>query len=1088
MSTFSLNGKKVCVVDAYALIYQVFHAPGMEMTNAFGEPTGAVFGFARDIIAIITKLAPDYLLCAYDMHAPTFRSEVYSEYKANRPPTPDDLLLQFDFTREFLKGVGVPALGVVGFEADDVMATVSRIVRELGGHTILATSDKDARQLISDSTELYLIRKEKFYRAQDLQNDWGIRPDQVVDFQALVGDASDNVPGVPLIGPKVASELLAKYGNLEGVFAGAVGQKGKRFENIRNGRELALLSRKLVTLRQDAPITIDWEKAQLGGVDPERLKTLFQYWNFRSLLAKIDTLVERLGTATAEPSEWVDAVEIKRREFLQQSDRKHESAPTLFAQARSNQPNTNARGYEPTNDAVIPQDSTLLERFFISQYGSRPVTDPEVVKRVKASQTSFAEFGLVAVDAFRSLAELELPERATHYAEPSATLVDSAEKLDALVDALRKVKTLAVAVVARETPEIGKVKARFATLTGLSLAYNTTDAFYLPFRAILGVPTLAREHALNALRPILEDPTIAKVGFDLKYDALVLLDAGVALRGLAFDVELADYLARSGETRRDLADLADAYLNARVTDLKSELGTGRNRVPLDQVAPQEIARYVAELTLVPMNVAPIVRDKILDNPALERLLLDLETPLVETLAEMEYNGIAIEPNVFRKASGELLERQNALENEIRALVATADPDPNFAQTMNLNSPKQLQRLLFDDLKLRVIKKTKTGPSVDAEVLEELAYEHPVPEKIVELRKLVKLRGTYLEPLPNQTLATTGRICATFNQTATATGRLSSSDPNLQNIPARSETGKLIRSGFIPDKTLGFDSLISCDYSQIELRVLAHYSGDRELQDAFRHDVDIHASVASRLFNVPHDQVTPDMRRKAKAVNFGLVYGQTAFGLSKSINVTTSEANEYIDSFFATYPGTLAFFDRVLEECARKGYVQTAFGRRRAIVGVRGPRGRQTLNFPERAAINAVVQGTAADIMKLAMVNVWRRLAREGWIASRWSRSGRAPEPVLAQDSVDAAPASLFAFAAPTPSPGPEAKSPRATSRPATNERARLLLQIHDELLFETRREDADELVRLVVEEMTLGNPLTVPLKIDAEIGDNWGEV
>ena len=1087
MSTFSLSGKKVCVVDAYGLIYQVFHAPGMEMTNSFGEPTGAVFGFARDIIAIMTKLQPDYLFCAYDMHAPTFRSEIYPEYKANRPPTPDDLLLQFDFTREFLKGVGAPALGVVGYEADDVMATVARMVEELGGQTILATADKDARQLINDSTEIYLVRKEKFYRAQELAEDWGIRPDQVVDFQALVGDSSDNVPGVPLIGPKVAGELLAKYGTLEGVFEGAVGQKGKRFENIRNGQALALLSRQLVTLRKDAPITVDWNAGKLGGVDPERLKALCHYWNFRSLLGKVDALAKQFGTGVAEPSPWFDSIEAKRREFLQQP----ETAGPLFARPAPSEPAPSRLGDEPTPDVNIPAESELLDRLFIPQYGSQPREHADGKSRVDSPQNLFDEFGLVAAQTYRRLAAIPLP-RSANYGESNASIVDSDEKLSALVETLRDVDAFAIAVVARETPEIGKVKARFATLCGLALATSPTEAFYLPFRAILGAPTLERDHALDVLRPFLENPNVAKIGFDLKYDALALFDAGVVLRGLAFDVELADYLARSGETRRDLADLAHTYLNAQLSDLKSALGAGRNRLLLDQVAPETIARYVAELVLVPFNVAPIVREKLLETPALERLLLDLELPLVETLAEIEYNGIAIEPDVFKKASAELLERQNELEDEIRALVAAADPDPLFAQTINLNSPKQLQRLLFDDLKLRVIKKTKTGPSVDAEVLEELACEHPIPEKIVELRKLLKLRGTYLEPLPNQTLRDSGRICATFNQTATATGRLSSSDPNLQNIPARSETGKLIRSGFIPDPTLGFDALLSCDYSQIELRVLAHYCGDRELQEAFQNDVDIHASVASRLFGVAHEDVTSDMRRKAKAVNFGLIYGQTAFGLSKAINVSTGEATEYIDSFFATYPGVLAFFDRVLDECAHKGYVQTAFGRRRAIVGVRGPRGRQTLNFPERAAINAVVQGTAADIMKLAMVNVWRRLVREGWLANRWARKAEAPTPALAPHPEPAQafdPAtSLFAFAEPAPQTAPAPPTQSSSRVQNDRERARLLLQIHDELLFETRREDADELAKIVVEEMTLGDPLAVPLKIDAEIGANWGEV
>ena len=398
---------------------------------------------------------------------------------------------------------------------------------------------------------------------------------------------------------------------------------------------------------------------------------------------------------------------------------------------------------------------------------------------------------------------------------------------------------------------------------------------------------------------------------------------------------------------------------------------------LDAVAPKTVAMYAADKVLASLNAAPILRDRLLETPALEKLALDLETPLVEALVEMEYNGVAIDPEVFRQTAKVSKERQEVLETEIREIVRQADPDPHFAQEINLNSPKQLQRLLFDDLKLPVIKKTKTGPSVDAEVLEKLSLVHEVPEKIVELRKLVKLCGTYLEPLPRQTTPGTNRVSATFNQASTATGRLSSSDPNLQNIPARSQIGKEIRSGFIPDATQGFDALLSCDYSQIELRILAHFSNDAALLRAFQENRDVHASVAAQIFGVAEEDVDADMRRKAKAVNFGLVYGQTPFGLSKSIGVSREAAADYIDKFFETYPSVLVFFDRVLEDCAKRGYVETLLGRRRALEGVRGARGRKTLNFPERAAINAVVQGSAADVMKLAMLSVWRRLRREG---------------------------------------------------------------------------------------------------------------
>ncbi len=1070
MSSPSLAGKTVCVVDAYGLIYQVFHAPGMEMTNARGEPTGAAFGFVRDVLSIMTKLRPDYLFCAYDMHEKTFRSAIYSEYKANRPPTPDDLLLQFDFTREFLKGVGVPALGATGFEADDILATVSRQTTELGGSTILVTSDKDARQLLSNTTSIYLLRKEKYYREPELLADWGITPDQVVDFQSLVGDSSDNVPGVPLVGPKVASELLTKYKTLEGVVEGAAEQKGKRFENIRNNASVAYMSRKLVKLRTDVPIELDWESGKLGGVDPERLRALFQYWNFRSFANKVDALAETFGTARAERSDWFDKIARERQDFLN------------AARSPRQETMTSEKRPEGGDSIEFDANSPLLSRFAVSQYGS------SVKKQIESRKETFDDFELVGTKRFPSLATLTLPETPVPVDQQRQEIVDDAEKLAALCSRLKSTKTLAISTITLESAEIGRVRPRFATLCGLALAVSPDKAFYLPFRSSFGEPKLDLSLTLDALRAFLESDEIAKLGFELKYDALVLLDAGIRLRGLAFDASLADYLVRSGDVRRDLRDLAQTYLDSDIFDLKEALGAGKKKIPLDALPAATLSRHAADRVLVPLNASSLLRAKLRETAALEQLAFDLETPLVEPLAEMEYNGVAIEPEKFKEASAKFLQIQETLEHEIRSLIGNVDPDPNFANEINLNSPKQLQRLLFDDLKLPVSRKTKTGSSVDAEVLEELALLHPIPEKIVELRKTIKLRGTYLEPLPLQTLPSTKRICATFNQAATATGRLSSSDPNLQNIPARSSDGKFIREGFVPDRSLGFDAFVSCDYSQIELRVLAHYTGDAELKKAFEENRDIHTAVASRIFNVAPENVDADMRRKAKAVNFGLVYGQTSFGLSKTLGISAKDATAHIDAFFATYPSVLAFFDRVLDDCARKGYVQTALGRRRALSGVRGARGRKTLNFPERAAINAVVQGTAADIMKLAMLAVWRRLKRDGWIASRWARdpSERASVRLMRKPSFDAAYVEKNPlFAALEQEREETRENVDATTRP---ERARLLLQIHDELLFETRREEADELARIVVEEMKLGDPLSVPLKIDSEIGANWGEV
>lgn len=1060
----SLEGKTVCVVDAYGLLYQVFYAKKMEMTNTRGEPTGATFGFARDVLSMMTSLPIDYLFCAYDMRAKTFRSDIFQEYKANRSATPDDLLLQFDFSREFLKGVAVPALGLVGYEADDVMATLSQRVKELGGKTIIVTSDKDARQLLDDATSIYLIRKNAYYTPEDLKKDWGVAPSQVVDFQALVGDSVDNVPGVPGIGPKSAGELLKQFGNLDAVLEAAGTLKGKKYENIAANKESALLSRELVKLRRDVPIEIDWNAGKLDGIDPERLVRLFQYWNFKSLEKRINELVERFGRAQAEPSEWFDRIENMRNERMSVAE------PTPARQ-----------------DESFDVSTPLAERLRRSLYGAQSFA-PSAIQKEETLPENKRDSALIQTQYSR-LKDLPLPTPAPRDSW-RGEVVDTEEKLDALVNALASVPLLSLAAITLEEPDLGRVRARTATLAGLALAAAPEKAFYLPLRAPLGYATVDFNAALEKLRPIFENAQILKLGFELKYDALALLTSGIKLRGIAFDAALADYLALAGETRRTLDDLASTYLDARLYDLRDALGAGRKRVTLDAVAPETVALYAADKVLASLNAAPILRDRLLETPALEKLALDLETPLVEALVEMEYNGVAIDPEVFRQTAKVSKERQEVLETEIREIVRQADPDPHFAQEINLNSPKQLQRLLFDDLKLPVIKKTKTGPSVDAEVLEELSLVHEVPEKIVELRKLVKLCGTYLEPLPRQTTPGTNRVSATFNQASTATGRLSSSDPNLQNIPARSQIGKEIRSGFIPDATQGFDALLSCDYSQIELRILAHFSNDAALLRAFQENRDVHASVAAQIFGVAEEDVDADMRRKAKAVNFGLVYGQTPFGLSKSIGVSREAAADYIDKFFETYPSVLVFFDRVLEDCAKRGYVETLLGRRRALEGVRGARGRKTLNFPERAAINAVVQGSAADVMKLAMLSVWRRLRREGWIVSHWAPDDHTPTPLANVSDATSSTTPLFNPAEYQPLEFQDGREDQRekTPTPHGQERARLLLQIHDELLFETRREDADELAKIVVEEMKLNNPLNAPLQIDAEIGANWGEL
>ncbi|MFH1919491.1 MAG: DNA polymerase I [Planctomycetota bacterium] len=894
----SLEGQTVYVVDAHSLIYQVFHALP-EMAGPRGEPVAAVFGFARDMLYLLEVKRPDYLLCAFDLPGKTFRHDLFDQYKIHRPEMPDELRPQVASIRRLIGPLGIPALGCESFEADDVMATLARIVEERGGECCLVTSDKDCRQLITDRVKLYNIRKDRLYDRDALTAEWGIAPEQVVDFQALVGDSVDNVPGVPLIGPKFARQLLETYGTLEEVLAHAGEVSGtKRKQNLIDGREQALLSRKLVRLDPNVPVAVDWAGGRTGGIDRDRVLELFQEFGFRSLAEKVDALE-----------------------------------------------------------------------------GKPAPRKPEIRAEYR--------------------------------------LVDTPEALEAFVGQLRQQKCISL------DTETTSVWPRWAQLVGLSFAWKDDEAWYLPVRAPAGQRCLDPEKTLEALRPVLEDRAIEKVGQNLKYDMIVLRSAGVELAGVAFDTMVASYLLDAGQRNHNLDDLALRYLDHTTIKISELIGTGKNQKRMDEVPVGQVADYAGEDALLPLRLRPLLAEK-LAEAGLEKLLTELELPLIDVLVELEYNGIKIDVDRLAELSVRHAARIETLEREIYDLAG---------RTFNIASPKQLQEILFTEQKLPVLKKTKTGPSTDAGVLEELAAVHPLPAKIIEYRQVAKLKGTYVDALPEMVHPGTGRVHASFNQVVAATGRLSSSDPNLQNIPVRTEAGREIRSAFVPGEE-GW-VLMAADYSQIALRVLAHFLGDGRLSEAFSRDEDIHARVAGQVYGVPLEEVTGEMRRKAKAVNFGVIYGQSPFGLAKQLGIDQQEAAEFIDAYFEGYPGIEKFLAQVLAECCEKGYVSTIFGRRRAIRGVRADAGRQR-NLAERTAVNTVIQGSAADLIKQAMIAIHRRLRRE-----------RMP--------------------------------------------ARMLLQIHDELIFEVPTAKLHDLARLVVEEMVGAESLNVPLKVDVKAGPNWAD-
>jgi DNA polymerase-1 len=895
-------------VDALSLIYQVFHALP-EMTGPAGQPVAAVHGFARDVLDLLEQKQPDYLFCAFDGPGDdNFRLELYPQYKAQRAAMPDDLQLQLAPIRRLLTALGVPCLECAGFEADDLLATIARQTAELGGTCFLVTADKDCRQLINDRVKVLNLRKDHVIDAAALQQEWGVRPDQAVDYQSLVGDPVDNVPGVPLIGPKLASDLLQKYGTLEAVLDHAHEVSGpKRRENLLRYRDQALLSRALVRLHDRVPIAIEWTAGKTGHIDLDALDAICRELGIRRLAER----ARALGRGSAR-----------------QTQAETSSTPSAAASYQT-----------VTSMAQLRQ--------------------------------------LVAIMCDQPLVSFDTETTST--------------------------------------------SPRFAELVGCSFGWQDGCAWYVPVRAPAGEVTLPLQEVLDALRPALEHERPAKVGQNLKYDTVVLRNYGIELQGCGFDTMVADYLLEAGERSHSLDELARRYLQYQTIPISQLIGAGSGQRRMDEVPVAQVTRYAAEDADVVWRLMPHLRRR-LSDAGLTDLFDNLEMPLIAVLAEMEFQGIRVDVPRLQQLSCRFGERMTALQHEIHELAATS---------FNLDSPRQLAAVLFEQLGLPVSKRTKTGPSTDAEVLADLAPLHPLPAKILEYRQHAKLKSTYVDALPELVHPLTGRIHTSFKQDVAATGRLSSTDPNLQNIPVRTAAGREIRSAFLP---AGPDwLLVTADYSQIELRVLAHFSQDPALLQAFAQDQDIHQLVASEVFAVPSEQVTAEMRRVAKAVNFGVIYGQTAFGLAKTLGIDNHKAAEFIERYFARYAGVEHFMRQVLEDSRRNGYVSTILGRRRAVHGVRAPSqsgSSRARNLPERIAINTVIQGSAADLIKQAMINVYGRLRRD-------------------------------------------------------SSRARLLLQIHDELVLEMPADQLSDWVPIIAQEMSRAGELSVPLKVDVEAGPNW---
>jgi len=892
----------VYVIDSFSLIYQVFF--GMPpMTGPAGQPINAIFGFVRDIADLLQKKTPTHIIAVFDAPGDVFRHELYPAYKEHRDPMPDDLRDQIPPIKRMLAAMGIRCLELVGFEADDIMATLAEQSDVRGNKCFLVTSDKDCRQLLSDNVQMYNIRKDSYFDAGDLHDVWGVRPDQVVDFQSLVGDSVDNVPGVKQIGAKTATTLLQEFGTLEDVLDNAQTLKAKnRRENLMNGREDAMLSRELVRLDRNVPIEFTWSSAVVSDVDVEQVTTLCDEFGFR-------TLRERLLSAQTKPTAAVWEVEYVTITSMEQLE--------------------NVLG-EITSEHVLSIDT-------------------------------------------------------------ETTGLDS----------------------------------RSADLVGYSFAWEVGKAYYVPVRSMEGDVQLDSEAVRELMCGVLEDPTIRKVGQNLKYDMVVLRNHGIQLAGLFVDTMVAHYLVEPEQRNHSLDFLSERYLHHKPVSYAMLAGIGKKQVTLDQVPLEQVAYYAAEDADIPLRLyAKLVQQ--LQDKKLLTLFQEVEMPLIEVLAELEYNGISVNVELLKTLSVRFAARIEELTSEIFTAAE---------QEFNIDSPKQLSKVLFEDLGLPVIKKTKTGISTDAGVLDELSRMgvSDLPPLILEYRQVTKLKRTYVDALPELLNTITGKVHSAFKQDVAATGRLSSTDPNLQNIPIRTPEGREIRSAFIPSEE-GW-KMLAADYSQVELRVLAHFSQDETLQQAFIDDEDIHSNVASEVYDVPVDEVTAEMRRGAKAVNFGVIYGQTAFGLAKALGIENSAAAEFIDSYFRKYPGVEAFMLDTLRAAHRECRVSTILGRHRNVANVRDPetlKNKRQRNLAERIAINTVIQGSAADIIKVAMIAVLKRLKTDDF-------------------------------------------------------QARLLLQIHDELVFEVAAEEVERLTVMVREEMMSAVELSVPLKVDICVGDNWAQ-
>ena len=915
------------LIDGHALAYRTYYAitAGMSdrMQTRTGEPTAGIYGFANVLIRLLEQEKPEYLAVAFDT-GKTFRNELYPEYKATRAKMPDDLRPQIERIRQMIDAFHFPRLEKEGVEADDVLGSIARQAVQQGFGVKIITGDRDLLQLVDDRITVSLpgakLSDSNNYSAAEVREHLGVDPAQVVDYKALVGDTSDNIPGVPGVGPKTAVSLLEKYHTLDGVYEHLDEVSGKLREKLEAGKDSAYMSRDLARIRTDVGVKLVLEEARTDHIDIPAVEAFFRELEFRTLIPRLRTVVSPL---------------------------KHQETPQL------------------------------------SLFG-------EEMKEIRLS-TSYAL---------------------------DVKLIDTEEKLQQLVKDLSKTKLIAFDT---ETTSIDPLRA---DLVGISLAVREGEGFYIPIGHKGEGNQLQVEKVINALTPVMTDNAIRKVGHNIKYDALVLGNYGLTVSPLSFDTMIAEWLVDPASRNLGLKDMADSLLGISMTHIEELIGRGKSQINMAAVPIASAAPYAAADAEVTLRLVPII-EKRMEERNCTKIFEEIEMPLVPVLIRMEREGITIDTDFFKKFSGEIGERLLEIEAEVHDYVG---------HSFNLNSTQQLANVLFKDLKLEPPdrgKKTASGHySTSAAVLDELKGKHPVVDLLLEYRELAKLKSTYLDALPLQVNPRTGKVHTSFNQTGSVTGRLASSEPNLQNIPTRTELGRQVRLGFVASEG---HTLLSVDYSQIELRIVAHMAGDRAMLDAFREGQDIHATTAAAIYNIPLKDVNKEQRRHAKAINFGLIYGMSAFGLSRSTDFTLGEAENFVKDYFEHFPGVKKYLDNIRSLAARQGYVETMLGRRRYFPNLANPANMMMRNREEREAINAPIQGTAADIMKIAMIKVDEAL--------RANKLG-----------------------------------------------ARLILQVHDELVLEVPVDELDFTVKLVRQVMEGAYKLDIPLLTEARSGINWGSM